>query len=113
MTELIEAKTHWFADEGKRHHLQLLLADPILQEALNIVRLEAQSDPTIAALICKEKSAGDAAFFTSLAHTKQTGMIAALRILSSLCKLPPVKKAPDIPEPYAHITENYLEEKTR
>lgn len=91
--------------------LQQVMAFPVLQEALAIIREQAQPNAVANAKVVQGLNATDGAFRLASIANVQAGMLAALDRLEVLASPVPERKQPvQIPEPYGYINEKNFED---
>jgi hypothetical protein len=103
-------QTRWIKGE-RWTELQQVLALPVMQEALAIIREQAQPNSVANAKVVRGLNASDGAFRLASISNVQAGMIAALDRLEVLASPVPEKPQPvQVPEPYGYINEENFEQ---
>jgi hypothetical protein len=93
----------WYENPGNHARLNVILQDPVLKEALALVRDEATQKEDGIELVFANRNAADAAFALSCIHSMQAGMNRVFTRLDKLSKPQKAKKV--LKEPFEHVTE--------
>ena len=88
---------------------EALLKHPLMVEALAILEDKAKPDTDVASHITMGASAIDAAHRVAALHHNKAGIQSAVNTFRSLGRIPSNREKTQMPEPFHHITEKYLE----
>lgn len=101
-----------WAAEGLAPTLRELLANPVMQRALEIIEAHAEPHDLAIQRMTRELGA-NAPFAISITHAVQAGERRMLRMLKNLTTIIKQEDAAAVmnTEPFAYITEQYLEQR--
>jgi hypothetical protein len=104
-TQLID---RWFKDAGKHAALRELLDNPIMRDALEILRADAAPQPVTHQMLLQGVRGKDLAYATAQIHATQCGIQRALNRLQQLASPLPQRDENPLEEPFAHVNETYF-----